>query len=175
MGSVVLPHLDSGWHVDQAILSEEERLVLIRFGQDHNPDCMRQDEVLYKIAERVKNFAVIYVCDIDRVPDFNTMYELYDPCTVMFFFVSRLSPPPLGGRTAPRALVTMDADSSCVFVLQRNKHIMCDLGTGNNNKLSFVLEDKQELIDIIETVYRGAKKGRGLVVSPKDYSTRYRY
>lgn len=49
-----------------------------------------------------------------------------------------------------------------------------------------------QLIDIIETVYRGAAKGRGLVVSPKgkpdvywrsgsgsrsrpDYSTRYRY
>lgn len=89
MGSVVLPHLESGWHVDQAILSEDERLVVIRFGRDHDEACMRQDEVLYKIAEKVKNFAVIYVCDIDRVPDFNTMYELYDPCTVMFFFVSR--------------------------------------------------------------------------------------
>ena len=52
---------------------------------------------------------------------------------------------------------------------------MCDFGTGNNNKLNWVLEDKQELIDIIETIYSGAKKGRGLVVSPKDYSTRYRY
>ena len=31
MGSVVIPHLASGWHVDQAILSEEERLVVIRF------------------------------------------------------------------------------------------------------------------------------------------------
>ena len=49
----------------------------------------------------------------------------------------------------------------------RNKHMMCDFGTGNNNKLNWVLEDKQELIDILETVYRGAKKGRGLVVSPK--------
>lgn len=49
----------------------------------------------------------------------------------------------------------------------RNKHIMCDFGTGDNNKLKWVLEDKQELIDIIETIYRGAKKGRGLVVSPK--------
>lgn len=75
----------------------------------------------------------------------------------------------------------------------RNKHMMCDFGTGNNNKLNWVLEDKQELIDIIETIYKGAKKGRGLVVSPKgeevpsktrkarvadgdaDYSTRYRY
>jgi len=50
--------------------------------------------------------------------------------------------------------------------------MMCDFGTGNNNKLNWVLEDKQELIDIIETIYRGAKKGRGLVVSPKDTDTR---
>eukprot|EP00808_Paulinella_micropora_P019349 g17533.t1 len=69
------------------------------------------------------------------------MYELYDPCTTMFFY--------------------------------RNKHIMIDLGTGNNNKINWALKDKQEMIDIIETVYRGAKKGRGLVVSPKDYSTKW--
>jgi DIM1 family U5 snRNP protein len=149
-------------------MSEEERLVVIRFGRDWDPDCMRQDEVLYRmfrpahiyylvtdfplhgkrvlcadirgagIADRVKNFAVIYVCDLDQVPDFKQMYELYDPMTLMFFF--------------------------------RNKHMMCDFGTGNNNKLNWVLEDKQELIDIIETIYRGAKKGRGLVVSPKGMS-----
>lgn len=92
MGSVVLPHLVTGWHVDQAIMSEEERLVIIRFGRDWDPDCMRQDEVLYRkkflapsmrpgliwyflgIADRVKNFAVIYVCDLDQVPDFKQMY-----------------------------------------------------------------------------------------------------
>lgn len=78
-----------------------------------------------------------------QVPDFNAMYELYDPCTVMFFF--------------------------------RNKHIMVDLGTGNNNKINWAMEEKQEFVDIVEVVYRGARKGRGLVVSPKDYSTRYRY
>jgi hypothetical protein len=43
--------------------------------------------------------------------DFNKMYELYDPCTIMFFF--------------------------------RNKHIMIDLGTGNNNKINWAMEDKQ--------------------------------
>ena len=86
MGSVVLPHLRTGWHVDQAILSEEDRLVVIRFGRDADADCMRQDEVLFKIADRVKNFAAIYLCDLDEVPDFKAMYELYDPCTVMFFF-----------------------------------------------------------------------------------------
>jgi DIM1 family U5 snRNP protein len=66
-------------------------------------------------------------------------------------------------------------DPMTIMFFWRNKHMMCDFGTGNNNKLNWVLEDKQELIDILETIYRGAKKGRGLVVSPKDYSTRYRY
>ena len=46
------------------------------------------------------------------------MYELYDPCTTMFFF--------------------------------RNKHIMVDLGTGNNNKINWALDDKQEMIDLVE-------------------------
>lgn len=54
-----------------------------------------------------------------------------------------------------------------IMFFYRNKHMMCDFGTGNNNKLNWVLEDKQELIDIIETIYKGAKKGRGLVISPK--------
>lgn len=66
-------------------------------------------------------------------------------------------------------------ESVDTFALGRNKHIMIDLGTGNNNKINWAMEDKQEMIDIIETVYRGARKGRGLVVSPKDYSTKYRY
>ena len=32
----MLPHLNSGWEVDQAILQEEERVVIIRFGHDWN-------------------------------------------------------------------------------------------------------------------------------------------
>jgi len=206
-------------------------VVVIRFGRDENESCMQMDEILYKISEDVRNFAVIYLVDVSevrarvcvrvctegpvrrsrswkwarraaqsllphrkrtkQVPDFNVMYELYDECTLMFFF--------------------------------RNKHIMVDLGTGNNNKvrrrctnstnagaesclrlcmaalfqyrqvltrpcfrlppsstpkqkqINFLIPDKQEVIDIIETVYRGARKGRGLVVAPKDYSTKYRY
>lgn len=141
--SYMLTHLENGWQVDQAILAEDDRVVVIRFGHDSDAICMKMDNILLSISEKVKNFAVIYVVDITKVPDFNKMYELYDPCTVMFFF--------------------------------RNKHIMVDLGTGNNNKINWALDDAQELIDIIEVVYRGARKGRGLVVSPKDYSTKYRY
>ncbi len=141
--SYMLHHLENGWEVDQAILSEEDRVVVIRFGHDYDPQCMQMDEVLYSVAEDVKNFAVIYLVDITKVPDFNNMYELYDQCTTMFFY--------------------------------RNKHMMIDLGTGNNNKINWPINNKQEMIDIIEAVYKGARKGKGLVISPKDYSTKYRY
>lgn len=68
------------------------------------------DEILVKTAEIVSNFAVCYVVDINQVPDFNTMYELFDKMTLMFFF--------------------------------RNRHIMVDFGTGNNNKMTWALENK---------------------------------
>ncbi|KAJ6500710.1 mitosis protein DIM1-domain-containing protein [Mycena sanguinolenta] len=161
--SYFLPHLPSGWHVDEAIKSEDDRVVVIRFGHDWDSQCMTMDETLYSVADKVANFAVIYLCDITEVPDFNKMYELYDPCTVMFFYRSVMSLVP------PLSVV------SYAFAYRRNKHIMIDLGTGNNNKINWAMDNKQEVIDIIETVYRGASKGRGLVVSPKDYSTRYRY
>ena len=139
----MLPHLKNGWEVDQAILNEETRLVIVRFGTDWDPQCMQMDETLYKVAMGIQKWAVIYLVDIEKIPDFNAMYELYDPVTVMFFF--------------------------------RNKHMMIDLGTGNNNKINWPITNKQEFIDICEVIYRAAKKGKGLAIAPKDYSTKYKY
>ncbi|XP_042166377.1 thioredoxin-like protein 4A isoform X1 [Oncorhynchus tshawytscha] len=104
--SYMLPHLHNGWQVDQAILSEEDRALVIRFEA--------------------------HWLELKLLGGWLTWGKM-------------------------------------------NKHIMIDLGTGNNNKINWTMEDKQEMIDIVETVYRGARKGRGLVVSPKDYSTKYRY
>lgn len=72
--SYFLPDLHSGWHVDQAILSEENRVVVIRFGSDADSQCMVMDETLSAISEKVSNFAVIYKCDIKEVPDFNKVH-----------------------------------------------------------------------------------------------------
>lgn len=44
---------------------------------------------------------------------------------------------------------------------------MCDFGTGNNNKMNFVERNRQDVINILEAVYRGATKGKGQVNSPK--------
>ena len=40
-------------------------------------------------------------------------------------------------------------------------------------QINWAMNDKQEFIDIVEVVYRGARKGRGLVVSPKGKSYRH--
>ena len=76
--SYFLPHLPSGWHVDEAIKSEEDRVVVIRFGHDWDSQCMTMDETLYAVADKVQNFAVIYLVDITDVPDFN---KVRPPCT----------------------------------------------------------------------------------------------
>lgn len=70
--------------MDQAILSEEDRVVIVRFGHDWDTECMKMDEALYGIAEKVKNFAVIYLVDVTEVPDFTQMYEIYDAVTVCY-------------------------------------------------------------------------------------------
>lgn len=80
--SYFLPHLPSGWHVDEAIKSEEDRVVVMRFGHDWDSQCMTMDETLYGVAEKVQNFAVIYLVDITEVPDFNKASFILDIKTV---------------------------------------------------------------------------------------------
>lgn len=141
--SYLLPHLNSEEEVNNALKSEEDRVVVIRWGTDSDSTCMIMDETLYKTAEEVKNFAVIYLVDITQVTAFNEDFKLTDPCSVMFF--------------------------------HRDKHIMVDMGTGNNNKITFPITSKSELIEIMQVVYTGARKGKGLVPAPRDYSTKFQY
>jgi DIM1 family U5 snRNP protein len=57
----MLPHLHNGWQVDQAILSEEDRVVIIRFGHDWDPSCMKMDEVDYLM--------MFTLCDLFSLPN----------------------------------------------------------------------------------------------------------
>lgn len=88
--SYFLPHLPSGWHVDEAIKSEEDRVVVIRFGHDWDSQCMTMDETLYSVAEKVQNFAVIYLVDITEVPDFNKVRKP----ALWLYYSFRLQPHP---------------------------------------------------------------------------------
>jgi U5 snRNP protein, DIM1 family len=91
------------------------------------------------------------------------MYELYDDCTTMFFYRNKHIMVDLGTGEW-RQMPCIHWSLAAKLIAQ---HVVCDVGTGDNNKINWALTDKQELIDIIEIVYRGARKGRGLVISPK--------
>lgn len=56
--SYLIPHLNNGWEVDQAILSEEERVVIMRFGTDGDSTCMLMDEVLASVIDKLKSACV---------------------------------------------------------------------------------------------------------------------
>ena len=85
MSNLVCP-LHSSWEAEIAILKEKKRLVIIRFGHAWDMRCMDMDKLLASVARDINDKAVIYQVDILKVPDFNGMYELSDPCTTMFFF-----------------------------------------------------------------------------------------
>lgn len=63
---------------------------------------------------------------------------------------------PLCCALRPRSLTARGRRTFCPLSQPVLQHIMIDLGTGNNNKINWALEEKQEFIDIVETVYRRA-------------------
>lgn len=178
-------------------MSEEDRVVILRFGpflilrapphrnadlqialdgdagNDWDPTCMKMDETLYSIQEKIQNFAVIYLVDIVKVPDFNkvrlplplsfdTLYpNLGKPVSRRCFEKSEDAdsllpvflrfdltdvrayvPREFSSRelslAKPRSFPCPSAvyDPCTVMFFYRNKHIMIDLSTGNNNKMS---------------------------------------
>ncbi|CAJ1455164.1 unnamed protein product [Effrenium voratum] len=84
-----LQHLHTAWQVEAAVNEEETRVVLLRFGRDYDPDCKLMDDILHSISETVKAKCNMFLVDIAQVHDFTQQYELYDPCTLMFFYKGR--------------------------------------------------------------------------------------
>lgn len=64
-------------------------MVAVRFGREHDSKCMVMDEILAKAKVPLQNFVKIYVVDTVEVPDFNQMYELTDPMSIMFFYKNK--------------------------------------------------------------------------------------
>jgi DIM1 family U5 snRNP protein len=148
-----LKHLHSAWDVDRFIVLEEEKVVAVRFGRyeyaaneddaelyEHHLSTLMIDDALTDIAPKVRNFCCVVAVDTAAVPEFNQLYELDNV-----------------------------SDPFALMFFYRNKHIKVDLRTGNNNKVNFPVE-ADDLVDMIEMVYRGAQKGVGLVQGPKKFA-----
>lgn len=143
VGALTLPSLSSAWHVDQAILyhQSEDPPRLVVIRFGHGSN-----------PETMRMDAKLSKVE-EAVSRFAAVY-VCDTTEVPDF----------------KDMYELYEDHFAVMFFFQNKHMMCDFGTGNNNKLDFYIDEKQEIIDILECVYKGAKKGKGLVPSPKGRS-----
>eukprot|EP00435_Cladocopium_sp_Y103_P025297 s657_g6.t1 len=57
----------------------------------------------------------------------------------------------------------------------RGKPLELDLGRGPQRKVDFVPNSRQEFLDLVEAVCRGAQQGMTLIMAPKDYSMQFGY
>ena len=86
--------LPSATMVDEELVSARaaNKVVAIRFGRTADPLCQQCDAHLVRVAAALDVPAALlalYSVDIDEVPEFTYMYELYDPFTIMLFHQSR--------------------------------------------------------------------------------------
>lgn len=177
-----LTALETAWDVDRHIVLEsEDKVVLVRFSNycasegaleddggnsrarkrqkaeadqssssaaairshPYYLDTQKMDEMLALASPKVRKFCTMYTVDTNKVPEFNQMYELGH-----------------------------DREPFAVMFFYRNVHIKVDVGTGNNNKINFfAFEGMDELIDIIEAVFRAGKIGKHMTSSERKYST----
>jgi U5 snRNP protein, DIM1 family len=154
-----LRHLRTPWDVDRHIVLEADKVVMVRFSkfesspntsglphehaklmEQHHLSTQYMDDIITSVATRVRKYAVVYAVDLADVSDFNTMYEL-------------------GGDEEPFALM----------FFFRGQHIRVDVGTGNHNKINFVIEE-DDLIPIVDSVYRSGRQGKTVCSSEKKFA-----
>ena len=68
----------------------------------------------------------------------------------------------------------LEDDVNVMFFYQ-NRHIQVDCGSGVHSRIHFPIHEPQEMVDLIEIVFRGAQKGLAKVESVQQYATRHRF
>lgn len=88
-----LPRLHTATLLDEALLDARQAdcVVAVRFGRDADPLCHAYDARLRAAVDGLKfsTWLSAYAVDIEEVPEFTHMYELYDPFTLMLFHRSK--------------------------------------------------------------------------------------
>jgi len=77
--------LNTSIAVDETILSDDPRIIVMRFGSKSDAMCKHQDATIMRVAPRLQAKAVFYLVDTVSTPELVQQYDLYDPCALMFF------------------------------------------------------------------------------------------
>ena len=83
----MLQHLRNGWQVDQAILSEEDKVVVIRFGHDWDPSCMVFNFFTFFNIQLLLLKYHIFKCPLDDL-----IFNSFDPSQNFYFELTSSQP-----------------------------------------------------------------------------------
>ncbi|KAM1227593.1 hypothetical protein ACFX13_006952 [Malus domestica] len=134
--SYVLPTLTKKQEVDSIIRSTIDKVLVLRFGRASDSACLLLDDVLAKTAREVSKFATVALVDTD-----SEEIQVY----VSYFDIALIP--------------------STIFFFNAH-HMKMDSGTADHTKWVGAFQQKQDFIDVVEAIFRGAMKGKMIVNCP---------
>lgn len=134
--SYLLTTLTKKKEIDTIIRDTIDKVLVLRFGRATDALCLQLDDILAKSSRDVSKFADVALVDIDSED-----VQLY----VKYFDITLIP--------------------STVFFFNAH-HMKMDSGTADHTKWVGAFHRKQDFIDVVEAIYRGAMKGKLIVNCP---------
>ncbi|XAR58709.1 hypothetical protein NMG60_11014205 [Bertholletia excelsa] len=134
--SYLLTTLTKKREVDSIIRDTIDKVLVLRFGRASDAICLQLDDILSKSAREVSKFATVALVDID-----SEEIQVY----VKYFDITLIP--------------------STVFFFNAH-HMKMDSGSADHTKWIGAFHRKQDFIDAVEAIYRGAMKGKLIVTCP---------
>ncbi|KAL5069213.1 hypothetical protein RYX36_020100 [Vicia faba] len=122
--------------VDSIIRDTIDKVLVLRFGRVSDPICLHLDQILSKAEREVSKFATVALVDVDS-QDIQVYVKYFD----------------------------INLIPSTVFFFNAH-HMKMDSGTADHTKWIGVFHKKQDFIDVVETIFRGAMNGKLIVTCP---------
>ncbi|KAM0946570.1 putative Dim1 family, Thioredoxin-like superfamily [Dioscorea sansibarensis] len=134
--SFLLRTLSRKQEVDDIIRDTLDQVVVLRFGRESDPVCLHLDDILSKSSRELSKFATIALVEVDAEE-----IQVY----VRYFDITMIP--------------------STVFFFNA-QHMKMDSGTADHTKWLGSFQTKQDFIDVVEAIFRGAMKGKLIVNCP---------
>ncbi|MED6108890.1 hypothetical protein PIB30_028351 [Stylosanthes scabra] len=134
--SYFLTTLSKKHEVDSIIRDTIDKVLVLRFGRHSDSLSLQLDQIISKGARDVSKFATVALIDVDSKD-----VQVY----VKYFDISLIP--------------------STVFFFNAH-HMKMDSGTADHTKWIGAFHRKQDFIDVVEAIFRGAMKGKLIVNCP---------
>ncbi|KAI3981556.1 hypothetical protein MKX01_007476 [Papaver californicum] len=134
--SYLLTTLTKKREVDSIIGDTIDKVLVLRFGKASDAKCLQLDDILAKSAREVSKFCAIALVDTEAEE-----IQVY----VKYFDITLIP--------------------STIFFFNAH-HMKMDSGTADHTKWVGEFHRKQDCIDVVEAIFRGAMKGKLIVSCP---------